>query len=131
MAPIRQAGIVAFRRAHAEPLFLVVTSRLKPSSWIFPKGHIEPGETEISAALRELREECGVTGRVIRRIGTLAFCSGMEFVDVQYFLVEATNDGTEQEGRLLRWLPLSDAQRLLSFDDARALLTEAAKKLGP
>ena len=30
-----------------------------------PKGHIEPGETETQTALREIREETGITARII------------------------------------------------------------------
>ncbi|GAB4561763.1 MAG: hypothetical protein Kow0047_09350 [Anaerolineae bacterium] len=34
-------------------------------TWSFPKGVIEPGETADAAALRELREETGLSGRVV------------------------------------------------------------------
>jgi 8-oxo-dGTP pyrophosphatase MutT (NUDIX family) len=29
-------------------------------SWLFPKGHVESGETDEQAALREINEECGI-----------------------------------------------------------------------
>jgi diadenosine hexaphosphate hydrolase (ATP-forming) len=31
--------------------------------WVFPKGHVEAGETQLQAALREIAEEAGVTAR--------------------------------------------------------------------
>lgn len=34
------------------------------------KGSVEPGETTANAAIRELQEEAGITGRVIRDLGT-------------------------------------------------------------
>ncbi|WP_242169116.1 MULTISPECIES: NUDIX domain-containing protein [unclassified Pseudomonas] len=34
------------------------------------KGSVEPGETTETAAIRELREESGITGSVIRGLGT-------------------------------------------------------------
>jgi 8-oxo-dGTP pyrophosphatase MutT (NUDIX family) len=36
--------------------------------WQLPKGHIEPGEQVEAAAVREVREETGVTGRVLGRL---------------------------------------------------------------
>lgn len=127
---IQQAGAVAYRRLPSGPVFLLVTSRRDPSKWIFPKGHIERGEDAATAAIRELAEEAGTTGRVVAPLGTLAFQSGSEGVDVLYFLVEALDEGAGQEGRQLRWLPLRDAAGLISHDDARALLDAARLQLG-
>ncbi|MCO5174925.1 MAG: NUDIX domain-containing protein [Trueperaceae bacterium] len=31
--------------------------------WVFPKGHVEQGETQLQAALREVAEEAGVRAR--------------------------------------------------------------------
>ncbi|MEX1364840.1 MAG: NUDIX hydrolase [Nannocystaceae bacterium] len=44
--------------------FLLVERGKDPGRgrWGFPGGHIEPGETAMAAALRELREETGVIG---------------------------------------------------------------------
>ena len=47
-------GVV--RNAQGDVLLL----KHKSGSWVFPKGHIEPGETLLEAALREVEEEAGV-----------------------------------------------------------------------
>jgi 8-oxo-dGTP pyrophosphatase MutT (NUDIX family) len=40
-------------------------------SWSLPKGHVEPGETELEAAVREVYEETGVEQlRLIKRLGS-------------------------------------------------------------
>ena len=129
MERVREAGAVAYRAARPEPLWLVVTARRDPSAWIFPKGHLEPGEDAATAALRELREEAGVLGRIVAPLGSLAFRSGEEDVEVSYFLLEGTTEGRAGEGRQLRWVPFAEAQRLLTYEDARGLLGRAARSL--
>src|SRR5215216_6165589 len=57
----KSAGVIVFRRAGDECLFLLILSRLtKRPLWEFPKGGVEKGETIIQAALRELSEETGI-----------------------------------------------------------------------
>lgn len=38
----------------------VLILRHASGDWVFPKGHVEPGETELEAAMREVAEEAGV-----------------------------------------------------------------------
>jgi 8-oxo-dGTP pyrophosphatase MutT (NUDIX family) len=127
---VQQAGALAYRLVGSEPRFLLVTSRSGAGEWIFPKGHLEPGEAPAAAAIRELREEAGVEGRALMPLGTLRFRSGDEDVEVSYFLVEASTPGQGSEGRELRWLPLKKAIELASHADAKELLRSAARKLG-
>ncbi|HEY2739122.1 MAG TPA: NUDIX hydrolase [Thermoanaerobaculia bacterium] len=48
---------------HSARILLIATQ--KGRRWQLPKGHIEEGETPEQAAIREVREETGVTGRVV------------------------------------------------------------------
>lgn len=38
----------------------VLLIRHHDGTWVFPKGHIDPGESQLEAALREVAEEAGV-----------------------------------------------------------------------
>ena len=38
----------------------VLVLRHKNGNWVFPKGHIDPGENHLQAAIREVEEEGGV-----------------------------------------------------------------------
>ena len=55
----KSAGVIVFRRHPQEGLqFLILYHR--GNYWNFPKGKLEEGESEMEAALRELKEEAGI-----------------------------------------------------------------------
>ena len=129
MTRVSQAGVVAFRTDGVEPRYLVVEARKTPGAWVFPKGHLEPGESREEAALREAREEAGVVVRARGEIGDLRFRSGEEDVEVTYFLAERMSDAPPDEHRRIHWLPFVEARALLTHDDARRLLDAAAARV--
>ena len=51
-----------------EDRVLLVKRKNEPDAglWGFPGGHVDPGETALAAAARELREETGVIGRPLQ-----------------------------------------------------------------
>ena len=53
----RAAGAVIFRRSAQGVRFLVLRAY---ANWDFPKGLVEPGESEFDAARREVAEETGL-----------------------------------------------------------------------
>jgi 8-oxo-dGTP pyrophosphatase MutT (NUDIX family) len=126
MAAVQQAGAIAIRTRNGAVEALVVRSKKDPSVWIFPKGHIDPGESAAEAAVRELQEEAGVAGEIIKPIGVLSFQSGREFVEVTYYLTRFIRTVPPAEDRDFDWLPLAEARQRLSFETARQLLDEAA-----
>ena len=70
MPRVQQAGAIAARVRGDDTEFLLVTARKQPDEWIFPKGHIERGETPEDAALRELEEEAAVRRQLPEREGS-------------------------------------------------------------
>ena len=125
MAKFKQAGEIVVRAGTSEPRILLVTARRNPDNWIFPKGHVEYGETLKAAALREAREEAGVEGKVVGAAGKMSFEFGDNTYRVHYFVVQTVDVGKEREGRRLRWLKYKQALRRLTYDETRDLLREA------
>jgi diadenosine hexaphosphate hydrolase (ATP-forming) len=126
-APVSQAGGIAFRGAGRNLSILLVTSKKQAGFWIFPKGHVEPGETAAQAGVRETQEEAGVTGDLLGPIGPpLEYDWNGKRYSVQYFLIRATAEAPANDGRTIAWLSVEDAWKRLSFDDTRRLLRMAA-----
>lgn len=115
-----------FRADEGVVRLLLVRSRKNPGIWVFPKGHIDPGESGEDTALRETEEEAGVTSELIGRVGsTLSFQSGGEWVAVDYFLARRLSERASPEGRQKIWVPPGEAIERLSFDNARDLVRAA------
>jgi 8-oxo-dGTP pyrophosphatase MutT (NUDIX family) len=130
MTQVSQAGAVVFRTDGGSVRILLVRSRKNPGVWVFPKGHVEAGESHADAALREAGEEAGILGTLVGPVGpTLAFRSGDESVAVKYYLVHLTADAASPEGREKAWLSPGEALERLGFQNARDLLRAALRKI--
>ena len=107
-----------------------MTAKRNPKNWIFPKGHIEKGETPEQAALRETKEEAGVVGKLIGPAGVLEYGFLGAKARVDYFLVQFKKEaGPPEDGRQRTWCPLEDALQRLNYKNTRKLLRKAWKQL--
>jgi 8-oxo-dGTP pyrophosphatase MutT (NUDIX family) len=113
--------------------------------WALPKGRIDPGETAAETAAREVREETGVEGRLVEKLGDVRYtytakwegASGERiFKIVSFFLLRATRGriGEIDDSMLIevaeaRWLPLDEAPRLLSYGGEREMATKALERI--
>jgi mutator protein MutT len=127
LAAIAQAGGVVFKEDQPFPRVLLVRAKRNPDAWIFPKGHIETGETPREAALRETREEAGVDGLVVDHLERMEFESPRGLVEVEYYLLAWTADVPSSEQRERRWCTVGEAVDLLTFDGAKDLLSKALR----
>lgn len=129
---VEQAGAIVYRRDDDGLHILLVRARRNPTDWIFPKGHIEDGETAAEAAIREAEEEAGVTGRVVSALWpAITFESGGRQVRVHYYLIAFTDEAATTEQRERAWLPPPHALERLTHTTARMLLERALEMLTP
>ena len=123
------AGGVVYRVRDTTHEFLVVTARKRPEDWVFPKGHVEKGETAAETAVREVEEEAGVRAIVTAELDDLEIEVSGKAQHIRYFLMEMLEDGLAREPRQLSWLSGDDATARLSFDGLRAILCRAIAQL--
>ena len=57
----KSCGVLVLRQ-QVDELYVVLLRHRFGGHWSFPKGHVEAGESERQTALREVREETGLTG---------------------------------------------------------------------
>lgn len=134
----RSAGVVVFRADPAAPadrLFLLLDYG---RYWDYPKGHVEKGEGDLAAALRELREETGIIdARLVpefRRDITYFFRDrkkGLIRKTVVFFLAQtdATEIKLSDEHVGYTFLPFAEALARLGYPSAKGLLRAAQEHL--
>lgn len=124
----QQAGAIVVRRSGtAPPEVLLVRGTRQPFPWLFPKGHIDSGETPEQAAGRELREEAGVVGALIGRVGEGEFVDRDRRYMVAYYLFRPLSTNNPHEPRTQGWFTEEGALNHLSYDELKPLLVDAMR----
>jgi 8-oxo-dGTP pyrophosphatase MutT (NUDIX family) len=119
------AGAVVVKLTGEGPRYLLVEARGTRDRWVFPKGHIESGETAADTALREVIEEAGVRARTIRRLRRVAQKQEGEWISIAYFLMAYTGRTTPLEKRRIRWLSFDEASETLDLVKSQRVLRSA------
>ncbi len=133
-------GLVVDLAGHpARAAIIARVNRAGRLEWCLPKGHLEAGETPEQAAVREIEEETGIRGRVVRALGTIEYrfsADGRRIHKfVHHYLLEAlggtlTIEGDpDQEAIDVAWVPLAQLGTLLTFPNERRIAREASAVL--
>jgi phosphohistidine phosphatase len=129
---IAQACVIPFRRDGDETAFCLITS-LKKKCWIFPKGVVDPGETEEETALKEALEEAGLRGRIIGGpLGSYEDYKWGTTLDVTVLLMEVDYCEDQWPEASLReqcWADPAEALRLVAKPDLKRILRSAIERI--
>jgi 8-oxo-dGTP pyrophosphatase MutT (NUDIX family) len=141
------AGGVLVRTIRGRPMVAAIRPGGKDRVWALPKGRIDPGEAAAETAVREVREETGVEGRLVEKLGDVRYVytaswEGAKgeriFKIVSFFLLRAgrgrigdIDDAMRIEVAEARWLPLDEAPRLLTYGGEREMAAKAWEKMHP
>jgi 8-oxo-dGTP pyrophosphatase MutT (NUDIX family) len=130
------AGGLVVRRFHGRPFIAAVRVK-KGTVLALPKGHIEKGESGAEAAQREVREEAGIDGELVEKLGDVEYwyARGGErvFKVVSFFLLDyrsgSVRDYQREEVDGAEWVPLEDAPRLLAYKGEREMAETALSRV--
>ena len=103
----------------------VVLRRNRKGHWLFPKGHLEEGESLEEAALREVREELGLEARIVDKAGVVRFSYEGDDYEVHFFVMEVEkplDDWPAHRDVDAFVLSPGEALERLSFADYKKLL---------
>lgn len=104
-----------------------------------PKGMVDPGEKALDAALREVREETGITATLVSKLADIKYVYVRSWGDgervfkiVTFYLLRYESgriDSISEEMRIevarAKWVRLEDAPKLLSYRGEKDMARKA------
>ena len=104
-----------------------------------PKGLVDPGEKPLEAALREVREETGITAALVAKLGDSKYVYVRSWGDgervfkiVSFYLlryesgrIDDVSDAMRIEVARAKWVPLKDAPKLLAYGGEKQMARQA------
>ena len=135
---ISAGGVIYRRLPQGLEVCLIATQGGK--AWQLPKGLIEHGEKPEVAATREVEEETGLRGDLVKPLEKIEYWYVWEedgertrvHKYVYFFLYRYTGGSTEDhddEVDEARWFALAEAQERLSFEGERGVMRAAAQAI--
>ncbi|MBE6485085.1 MAG: NUDIX hydrolase [Actinomycetaceae bacterium] len=127
--------IISVQNGRAYTAVIARRNRGGRLEWCLPKGHLEGDETAQEAAVREISEETGITGRVLRHLASTDYWfSGYDrrvHKIVHHFLLEAlsgeltTENDPDHEAEKVEWVRLDKVASRLAYPNERRIVMTA------
>jgi 8-oxo-dGTP pyrophosphatase MutT (NUDIX family) len=122
-----------------EQVVVIVPTRLAGDGsrvLALPKGHVDPGESPLQAATREVREETGVLAEPVCELGESRYWYRRDGRTVGktvafYLFTYVSGDTRDHDDEVLeaRWIDLREALTELSYEGERSMIELALTRL--
>lgn len=131
------AGGIVFRHDEKGSVEILLIQDAK-DRWTIPKGHIEPGETAVATARREIGEEAGLNNvEMLGWLGKIHFryrrLDKLVLMTTQIYLVKARGDTNaiqkEEWMNGIKWFKFHDALEEIEYEDIGKLMLLAMKRI--
>lgn len=120
------AGGLLLRDGDGGERELAIVHRHRHDDWALPKGHPEPDESLAQAAVREVREETGCEGAIVRMLEPVSYLAAGVPKLVVFFEMELVREGgvlDPDEVEALHWMTPRRALGALSYPADRQLVS--------
>ena len=132
------AGGLVYRQEDDGYYFVLILDAY--GKWTFPKGHVDQGEVEEKAAIREIGEETG-----LKKLSSHGYLGETEVKVhkpnekpyrklIKYYLIEAKDKNIivpdVSELKDVKWFSLQEALATLGYDNAKDIFRTGLEKLG-
>ncbi|MBI4096286.1 MAG: NUDIX domain-containing protein [Candidatus Levybacteria bacterium] len=132
------AGGIVYRKENNN-VFILVSQHSQHHGWVFPKGligdHVE-GENKEETALREVKEETGAIGKIVKALTPVTYWFVLEGEKIKktvyYFLMEYVGGDItkhDHEMEAVDWLPKEKVEKRLSYKSDKQVWKQALEIL--
>jgi len=137
------AGGLVYKKERGKILILVA-QHSQHHGWVFPKGLIDQKpktkdkrlETKEEAALREVKEETGISAKIIKPLTPVSYWYNFEGEKIKktvyYFLMEYVSGDTKDhdfEMENVECIPMDEVENRLTYKSDREVWKQAKKEI--
>lgn len=129
----KSCGAVVYRKTASSDIKILLVKNHNGKCWTFPKGHVENNETEQQTALREIKEETGLTVKIEPNFRQTSVYRPFGKIKkrVVFFLARSEDSNVSlqpSEIDFYRWASIDEALHMCRHENDTKILLEVRKR---